>query len=472
MRSQYSIAGKAHKTLISRKKTESRREINQKLLDEGRINLGDFKNLKRSSTPQDTFDKYDLHKLFSFFKELYAKKSLDTERIKDLEKWTDAQQLTVIRSDILDKPITYEELDAAAKTLNTGKSTSSDLISNEMLINCNHSLRMLLVKLFNDCLSNGIRPWKESIMTPLLKKGDPYDPDNYRSICVGSCLCKLFSRIFLSHLLTYRKENCPDVPNQLGFCADAQTSDHLLTLSTIIEKSEIHQKTEEKGIYAYFVDCAKAFDSVFREALIYKLSSLGVGGNFMLVIRDMYNKSTTKVKLIKRLSEAITILIGTEQGHPISPELFKVFIYELSLLLNAEKENAPELDGILINHLFWVDDLILLSLHPSSLRRLLDILGEYCTTWGLNVNVKKTQVMSSTTREDRLLKLNNKFLLGNQIIEQTRSYTYLGLTLSLSGSFNQAMDDRRKKSLGDFFSLKRLCGHALSEPPCSLQALR
>ena len=310
---------------------------------------------------------------------------------------------------------------------------------------------MLLVKLFNDCLVNGICPWKESIMTPLLKKGDPYIPDNYRSICVGSCLGKLFSCIFLNRLLAYRKEHCPDVPNQLGFCANAQTSDHLLTLSTIIEK---YLKKQKKRVYSCFVDYAKAFDSVVREALIYKLSCLGVGGNFMRVIRDMYNRSSTKVKLIKKLSEAITILIGTEQGHPMSPELFKVFIYELSLLLNAVTDNCPELNGILINHLFWADDLVLLSLNPNTLQTLLDILGEYCITWGLQVNTKKTQVMVFNS-QGRLLKLERKFKIGNEDIEQTRSYTYLGLTLSLSGSFSQAMDDRRKKSLGAFFSLKR-----------------
>ena len=93
---------------------------------------------------------------------------------------------------------------------------------------------------------------------------------------------------------------------------------------------------------------AKAFDSVVREALMYKLSCcktcMAVGGNCMKVIRD--NMSTTRVKLIKKLSEAITILVGTKQGHPMSPELFKVFLHELSLLLNAEMDNSPELNGV------------------------------------------------------------------------------------------------------------------------------
>ena len=75
-----------------------------------------------------------------------------------------------------------------------------------------------------------------SLMTILHKKGDRQDPNNYRSICVGSAIGKLFSDIFLQRLIQFRKSNCPDPPNQLGFCQGAQTSDHILTLNTLIDK--------------------------------------------------------------------------------------------------------------------------------------------------------------------------------------------------------------------------------------------
>jgi len=79
---------------------------------------------KRAKTLPTSTTFKSLLRIFS----LYAKKSLDPGRIKDMEKWTEDQQLIIIPTDILDKPITHEELDAATKTLNTGKSTSADLI--------------------------------------------------------------------------------------------------------------------------------------------------------------------------------------------------------------------------------------------------------------------------------------------------------------------------------------------------------
>ena len=71
---------------------------------------------------------------------------------------------------------------------------------------------------------------------PLHKKGCPHDPDNYRAIAVGSNLGKLFSNILLSRLLEFRPVHYPETLNQRGFCKGAQTSDHIFTLNTCIEK--------------------------------------------------------------------------------------------------------------------------------------------------------------------------------------------------------------------------------------------
>ena len=73
-------------------------------------------------------------------------------------------------------------------------------------------------------------------MTPLHKKGNVYDPNNYCAIAVASNLGKLFPGILLNRLIKFKSEVNPDTPNQLGFYKVAQTADHILTLSTCIEK--------------------------------------------------------------------------------------------------------------------------------------------------------------------------------------------------------------------------------------------
>ena len=63
----------------------------------------------------------------------------------------------------------------------------------------------------------------------------------------------------LQRLLNFRSEVCPDYPNQLGFREGAQCSDHILTLSTIVEK---YIKRLKGRVFACFVDYRKAFDTV------------------------------------------------------------------------------------------------------------------------------------------------------------------------------------------------------------------
>ncbi len=193
------------------------------------------------------------------------------------------------------------------------------------------------------------------------------------------------------------------LPTSSDFCKNAQTCDHILTLSTCVSK---YVTTNKKRLYACFVDYAKAFDTVCREALLYKLWKLGIQGRFFICLEHMYSHSSAKIKLLNKLSEKINILCGTEQGHPMSPELFKCFIHQLSEdLNNLEDVNVPIMNSTPITHLLWADDLVLLALDPESLQKMLDTLLAYCMEWGLSVNLSNTPVMAFN-RSGRLLNEN------------------------------------------------------------------
>ena len=66
----------------------------------------------------------------------------------------------------------------------------------------------------------------------------------------------------------------------------------------------------------------------------------------------MYRHSTAKVKLLNKVSDAIEVLIGTEQGHPMSAELFKTYFIDLSKELNNTTglNNLQELNGFKLSH--------------------------------------------------------------------------------------------------------------------------
>ena len=174
----------------------------------------------------------------------------------------------------------------------------------------------------------------------------------------------------------------------------------------------------------------------------------------------MYDNSCAKVKLLNKHSHKIDIVCGTEQGHPLSPELFKCYIQAMSEQINEEFENGdtnrvPIINSVEISHLLCADDLVLIGQDKTSLQRMLNILYEYCSQWGLTVNMDKTAIMVFS-KSGRLLKESNDFLYGSNKINSVREYCYLGITFSLTGSLNNAQQKLHQKGLRSYFSLKKM----------------
>ena len=455
-RERHFLRKKEYRAIVRAKKGEFLRKINERINGGNSVNWSALKELSSNFKDEDSFDIYDLFAFHKFFNDLYnqrCKSNAHPTMGQDAASTHVANDINVDALEELNNDFTLVELNAAIKRLHNNKSSSLDLISNEMLKNSKEALRSVMLKLFNACLRHGTYPWNCSITTPLHKKGDKQNPDNYRAITIGSCLGKLFSSLLLQRLLKFREAACPDYPYQLGFRSGAQCSDHILTLTTAIEK---YVKRQKGRVFACFVDYRKAFDTVCREALIYKLGEIGIAGNFFDCLKYMYSNSKTRIKLIRKLSESIDVTIGTEQGHPLSPELFKIFIHDLSKRLSElENISVPCLNGFPVSHLLWADDLILLALDEESLQRQLNCLHEFVSVWELSVNIQKTNVMVFN-RGSRLLQCSYGFKLGDLVISPTRKYCYLGITFSLNGSFKTAIDELRKKALRAFFAIRRM----------------
>ena len=80
-------------------------------------------------------------------------------------------------------------------------------------------------------------------------------------------------------------------------------------------------------------------------------------------------------------------------------------------------------------------------------------LESFCSEWGLTVNIKKTAIMIFN-KSGRLLKESYGFKYEDKEVPTVRTYCYLGITFSLTGSFKVAMSLLRQKALRAYFGLK------------------
>ena len=451
LRESYYSNKRDYKKLLRKNEKRYFGNLNSQI-EEGQIlNWRQFSRLKNNKADKTTFDCLDMENFESFFSNLYADrhKTIDAVTKELMMNMADNINSSTILPDeletLLNKEITITEVLNSISSLKSGKASSNDMISNEILKYLQASNVDVLTRIYNTCFETGVYPWNSNIITPLHKKGSKDNPDNYRAVAVSSVIGKLFSTILLDRLIEFRSKNIPDPPNQLGFTKGAQTYDHILTMQTIMGK---YQKLK-KPVYAIFVDFKKAFDSVCRPALFLKLAKNGVTGKFYNLLKDMYQNSYGHIKMQGYISRRFNIRKGTEQGHPLSPDLFKLFLNDLSPLL--EFANCPELAGIKISHLLWADDLILLSLDKSTAQKQLNVLNEFCKKWGIEPNVSKTKSMIISKNPGD----QHSFKLGDESLKNVEEYCYLGITLHKSGKLKLAIDTLNTKATRAFYGLKR-----------------
>ena len=105
------------------------------------------------------------------------------------------------------------------------KSSGTDGLSQENLILATEVLACPLTSIVNASITKGEFPtaWKEALVTPVLKKGDPTKKENYRPV---SCLTggsKLLERIVCEQTTKYMEDNKLLPENQHGFRAKRST---------------------------------------------------------------------------------------------------------------------------------------------------------------------------------------------------------------------------------------------------------
>ena len=407
--------------------------------------------LKQAENCTEHADKIPIKEWEHYFKKLHQGSKMDPDRKNAISAKLNEEENCKMYEQT-DNPITEKEIRNAVKNLKNNKSTGLDQISNEMIKYSQHVLLPLLCKLFNLILSSGFYPksWKEGYIVPIFKSNNPLDPTNYRGITILNCLGKLFNNVLNNRLNTHFENNKIIDNSQIGFSKNNRASDHIYTLKTLIDK---YTKNKKK-LFTCFIDFKKAFDSVDHQSLLYKLKRAGIGDFLFKLMKDMYTRPdpTARVKIKDQLTEMFKILVGVNQGDPLSPTLFNLYINDIHKYFD-EGCHPVSLGNKQLSCLLYADDLVILSQSKEGLQNACNKLAQFCKDWALEVNLKKSNAMIFTAN-GRLDK--TKFTYMNQTLECTKSYKYLGIQFCSSGKFTMAKEDLYKRGLKATFKLTKL----------------
>ena len=68
------------------------------------------------------------------------------------------------------------------------------------------------------------------------------------------------------------------------------------------------------------------------------LQKVGIEGNYLNIIKAIYNKPTAKIIINGEKLKAFPLRSGTRQGCPLSPLLFNIVVEVLTMAIREEKE--------------------------------------------------------------------------------------------------------------------------------------
>ena len=368
----------------------------------------------------------------------------------------------------LNKDISIDEIKKCLNRLNNNKANGSDLVINEYLKAAPQNLIEIITNLFNLILKTGKVPknWSLGTISPLYKgKGDSKNTDNYRGITILSCFGKLFTSVLNDRIHNFLECNKLLGWEQGGFRKHCSTTDQVFTLHCLLD---LYLKRKKK-LFCTFIDYRKAFDLVQRDVLWSKLLRNGISGRILNVIKDLYGKAKCCVKTQTGTSASVfTCNVGLKQGENLSPILFSLFLNDLNdylvnhnvsgLSLTAQIARDLDFDDIdtfiRLFLLLYADDTIVLAENEKDLQKALNVLYDYCISFGMSINVSKTKIIVFSRGKIRNLPT---LIFNGEQIEVVFEYKYLGTLFTYNNKFQKTINAQCMSAKRALFALLKKC---------------
>ena len=286
------------------------------------------------------------------------------------------------------------------KSIKNKKACGTDGIAGELIKYDGSGMSMMLRELFQFIWKSECIPerWGEGMIVSFFKKGDQEDPNNYKGITLLNVVGKLFNKVLNYRLLYWLEEHNKLSESQAGFRFGRSCVDNLFVLNEVIQG----RLQEGKKTFSFFLGIKKAYDTVWRDGLWYRMWEMGIQGKLWRVIRNIYNVNQSCVYLDGIKSQYFGITQGVAQFCTLSLTLFLIFVDGLMKEIESKVSSLPSLQ---LNGLLFADDFVGLSDSKEGLQNMINVVHAYSKRWRFEANVTKSAIVVFRNKK-RLLMVN------------------------------------------------------------------
>ena len=240
-------------------------------------------------------------------------------------------------------------------------------------------------QIFNESIeaTNFPNELKHGDITPVYKKNNRHEKENYRPVSIISVIFKILERCLYDQI--YKNIGDTLSRHQMGYRKGCSSQHSLIAMF-----GKWKENLDKGGEYR---DLSKAFDCLQDDLLLAKLNAYGFDYKFIKLISSFLSSRKYRTKINSHFSKWKHLVIAVTQGSVLGPLIFNICMCDLSLFMSEfNVEN-------------YVDDTTLYACEKNlhDLQRKLEpesfILLEWFYDNYLKANSGKSHVMLATDDE-------------------------------------------------------------------------
>lgn len=319
---------------------------------------------------------------------MFAYSPVDVERFKN-DYLHLLPRLRDETKELLELPISIEEVTNAIKDLNPGKSPGPDGLSAAFYKALRNELAPILTDVYNEAYDINVVPTSFTVSHTVLipKTEDPAmvrQSTSYRPISLTNVDYKIFMKILAKRLQTVMTELVG--PHQTCGIRGRTISTNIHTARCVLECCD----ATGTNVAMLQLDLEKAFDRVPHEILLCILDYVNVGSVIREGVAMTYRCCKTRLIVNKAVGESIEVQRSVRQGCPLSPLLFCLYIESLCLsIIRSDSVHGFRLHGAEVKLLAYADDIAVFCSDVESINAVVEIVKRSCEANGSAVNWKK-----------------------------------------------------------------------------------